>query len=102
MDKVLSKEETLQKELITNFMRVSNALPYIHKAMDEYAKYQSIAFAEWSSEEGWEKHIGENTWRNRQGYATEYTTKQLYALFTIHKERLKEKPELMPEIKRTP
>ena len=51
------------------------------KAMSEFAQQEAIAFAEWCAENGWEKHIQENTWFNRMGYATEYTTTELYSLF---------------------
>lgn len=53
------------------------------EAMDDYAKELAIGFAEWCQESGWEKHIGESLWRNRMGYATEYTTAQLFDLYII-------------------
>lgn len=57
------------------------------EAMTQYANEQSrelaIGFAEWCQESGWEKHIGESLWRNRMGYATEYTTDQLFDLYII-------------------
>lgn len=53
----------------------------IGRMMEEWAQFQSIAFAEWCQESGWEKHIGESSWRNRMGYVTEYSTEQLYNQF---------------------
>lgn len=52
------------------------------RAMDEWGKKESIEFSEWCQEKGWEKHIGETTWFNRMGYVTEYSTDQLYELFS--------------------
>ncbi len=55
----------------------------IYKAMDEYASKDAIEFSEWCAEQGWEKHIGEDTWFNRMGYVTEYATEKLYELYKI-------------------
>jgi len=88
----MTKEEILKKALLDNggydpnefIADYTKTYSVILLAMDEYAKNIAIAFSEWAAEAGWEKHIGENTWFNRMGYATEYTTEQLHTLFNEH------------------
>lgn len=78
----MSKEEILENKIGVNYAReFGGSLTIdVFDAMDEYAKQEAIGFAEWLQENGWEKYIGENNWRNRMGYATEYTTEQLYSM----------------------
>lgn len=81
--------EQTKEEILSNCLKLINVNDKILKeewgmelkAMGEYAQQVAIAFAEWAAEKGWEKHIEENTWFNRMGYATEYTTTQLFDLF---------------------
>lgn len=56
------------------------------EAMDQYAKEQSIGFAEWADKEGYRQTIGKNpVWigENMQGYSSD----QLYTLYQEQKNK---------------
>mgnify|MGYP001600527167 CR=1 FL=1 len=91
MNKHISKEETLGKHksawLYIDESVIDGEIGSVYEAMDTYAKQETIAFAEWASENGWDKHVKENEWYNRMGYVTEYTTEQLYDTFLQSKSK---------------
>ena len=72
-----------QKKKICDEVTKTRPMPMadVYEAMGRWAKQEAIEFGEWAAEKGWEKHIGENLWYNIMGYATEFTTEQLYDLY---------------------
>lgn len=83
LNSVAGKDANLLKWLTTG--DVENKLLFLIQAgIDEgreESKNESVLFAEWCQEEGWDKLYYESIWKNRMGYDTEYTTEQLYIQF---------------------
>jgi len=71
----MTKDEILKKLQDEN----PSSIP-VFKAMDEYAKYQAIAFNNWLPESGYVRS-GDNEWREILSPANIKSTEQLYNQF---------------------
>lgn len=88
MSTPLTKEEILRKYNLHDFKelgdKVNNCITTYSAtfaSMDEYAKQQSIAFANWYVKEGWESStVNRELWFNMD-YEERLSTEQLYNLF---------------------
>ncbi len=81
-----TKEEIFHKHYDVK----SQGLSDVYAAMDEYAKQQAIAFAEWTDENGYTRidngaSVRWESWSDLSGK----TTEQLYAQFIEHQSQNK-------------
>lgn len=69
-------------DLITILSKKS--LPFMEKAMEEFAKQQATEFVKWANENCWYKHYdqNDNCWTSRDEKRTE-TTEKLYDEFVL-------------------
>lgn len=79
----MNKEEIISEQLGSMYhAKTSGELSVFHRCMDEYAKQQSIEFADWLISEGfypYEKEVGR--WLNISGDLLTWQTQELHNQF---------------------
>lgn len=94
----MSKEEILEGKEVEHWdwLRMKGTTPTVYRAvteaMEQYAKQESIAFAEWIMENDWvwelDELVGFMWYQKDASSSPMYNSSQLFTLYSSHKEKL--------------